>query len=203
MTEPCLSRLRSWPLLVVLVAEFRSSQAGKMPPYEIGRRASLIQFFTRNASRAHSWRSVVAWPFLVQSPRAICAALTMQRSLGGRPQRSDRSQSPQVNSDGRRSATTVLASLAKTSWIAVRMAVLLDKQDLSATRRPGVLIKIKSKRDPAHDIATQSFAGGRHPLIWINAARRQVTDISIQISLFRSMAKRRNRCPICIPAPGR
>ena len=52
-------------------------------PYEMGRRASPIQFFTRNGSRAHSWRSVVAWPFLVQSPRAICAALTMHRSLGG------------------------------------------------------------------------------------------------------------------------
>jgi hypothetical protein len=30
-------------------------------------------------------------PFLVQPPLAICAALTMQRSLGGRPHRSDRS----------------------------------------------------------------------------------------------------------------
>ena len=130
----------------------------------------------RNESRAHSWRSVVAWHFLVHSPRAICAALTMQRSLGGRPQRSDRSQSPQVNSGGRRSATTVLANLAKTSWIAVRMAVLPDKQDLSATRRPGVLIKINSKRNPAPEIAMQSFAGGRRPLIWINAPGRQMTD---------------------------
>jgi hypothetical protein len=51
----------------------------------------------------------------------------MQRSLGGRPHRSDRSQSPQVNSGRRRSAATVLANLAKTSSIAVRMAVLLNK----------------------------------------------------------------------------
>jgi hypothetical protein len=70
----------------------------------------------------------VAWRFLVQSPLAMCAALTMQRSLGGRPHRSDRSQSPQVNSGGRRSATTVLANLAKSSWIVVHMAVLLDKR---------------------------------------------------------------------------
>lgn len=83
MTEPCLSRLRSWPLPVVLVAEFRLSQPGKTPPYEMGRRASPIHFFTRDGSRAHNWRSVVAWPFLVQSPLAICAAFTMQRSLGG------------------------------------------------------------------------------------------------------------------------
>jgi hypothetical protein len=88
MTEPCLSRLRSWPLPVVLVAESRLSQPGKTPPYEMGRRASPIHFsqdsfFTRNGSHAHSWRSVVAWPFLVQSPLAICAAFTMQRSLGG------------------------------------------------------------------------------------------------------------------------
>jgi hypothetical protein len=51
----------------------------------------------------------------------------MQWSLGGRPHRSDRSQSPQVNS-GRRSAATVLANLAKTYRIAVRMAVLLHSQ---------------------------------------------------------------------------
>jgi len=86
---------------------------------------SFIEWTVRSAQ---SWRSVVAWPFLVQSPLAICAALTMQRSLGGRPHRSDRSQSPQVNSRGCRSATTALANLAKTSWIAIRMAVLLDNQ---------------------------------------------------------------------------
>jgi hypothetical protein len=54
----------------------------------------------------------------------------MQRSLGGKPHRSDRSQSPQVNSGGRRSAATAFANLAKTSWIAVRMAVLLDEQSI-------------------------------------------------------------------------
>jgi hypothetical protein len=49
----------------------------------------------------------------------------MQRSLGGKPHRSDRSQSP---SGGHRSATTLLANLAKTSWIVARTAVLLDKR---------------------------------------------------------------------------
>lgn len=63
-----------------------------------------------------------------------CAALTMQRSLGGRPQRSDRSQSPQVKSGRRRSAATVLANLAKTPWIALRMAILLPSLFIGRTR---------------------------------------------------------------------
>jgi hypothetical protein len=52
----------------------------------------------------------------------------MQWSLGGRPHRSDRSQSAHVKSGRRRSAATVLANLAKTPWNAVRMAVLLRGQ---------------------------------------------------------------------------
>src|SRR5580692_847354 len=107
----------------------------------------------------------------------------MQRSLGGRPQRSDRSQSPQVNSGGRRSAATVFANLAKTSRIAVRMAVLLRKRFVGQ-RSPGVLININSAHNPAHEIATQPFAGGSRPLMWINAPRRQIADLLPQISLF-------------------
>src|SRR4029077_383604 len=76
-------------------------------------------------SRIHHWPSRLTRRFLSQSPRAICAALTMQRSLGGRPQRSDRSQSPQVKWGRRRSAATALAKPAKMSWIALLMAVLL------------------------------------------------------------------------------
>jgi hypothetical protein len=39
----------------------------------------------------------------------------MQVSLGGRPHRSDRSQSPQVKSDTRRIVAILLATLAKMS----------------------------------------------------------------------------------------
>jgi hypothetical protein len=49
----------------------------------------------------------------IQSPRAICSARTMQVSLGGRPHRSDRSQSPQVKPDWRRLGAILLATLAK------------------------------------------------------------------------------------------
>jgi hypothetical protein len=48
--------------------------------------------------------------------------------------------------------------------------------DLSATTSPGVLININSARNPAHENATQPFAGGGRPLMWINAPRRQVAD---------------------------
>jgi hypothetical protein len=69
---------------------------------------------TAAACPVHHWLSVLAYRFIFQSPRAICAARTMQRSLGGRLHRFDRSQSPQTKSDRRRSAATALANLAKT-----------------------------------------------------------------------------------------
>jgi hypothetical protein len=52
-------------------------------------------------------------PSYFQSPRAICSARTMQVSLGGRPHRSDRSQSPRVKSATRRIVAILLATLAK------------------------------------------------------------------------------------------
>ena len=45
-----------------------------------------------------------------QSPRSSCAARATQLSLGSRPQRADRSQSPQVNSRIRRRVSTTFAS---------------------------------------------------------------------------------------------
>ena len=58
-------------------------------------------------------RSALVRRLTFQSPRAICSARTMQVSLGGRPHRSDRSQSPQVKSDTRRIVAILLATLAK------------------------------------------------------------------------------------------
>ena len=52
----------------------------------------------------------------LQSRQATCSARTMQVLLGGRPQRFDRSQSPQVKSDTGRHATS-FASLAKKLWV--------------------------------------------------------------------------------------
>jgi hypothetical protein len=75
--------------------------------------------FARQSRPAHQRLSALARRLNFQSPRAICAALTMQRSLGGNPHRADRSQSSQIKLDRRRSAAIVLASLLKTPWTAL------------------------------------------------------------------------------------
>src|SRR6266540_76597 len=58
-------------------------------------------------------RRALARLLTFQSPRAICSARTMQVSLGARPHRSDRSQSPQLKADTRRIVAILLAILAK------------------------------------------------------------------------------------------
>jgi hypothetical protein len=64
--------------------------------------------------------SALACLLAFQSPRAICSARKMQLSLGGRPHRSERSQSPQVKSDMR----PIPASRAEIA-AAMRRAVLV------------------------------------------------------------------------------
>src|SRR6266508_907347 len=50
--------------------------------------------------------------------RAICAAITMQLSLGGRPHRSHRSHSPQTKAGRGRGFGMKLASLVNIAWTA-------------------------------------------------------------------------------------
>ena len=59
------------------------------------------------------WSRTLALLLSFQSPRAICSARAMQVSLGGRPHRSDRSQSPQVKSASRRIAPILLETSVK------------------------------------------------------------------------------------------
>ena len=71
-----------------------------------------------------------------QSSRAICAALAMQTSLGGRPHRSDRSQSAQLKSGRRSSATIVCANLAKMPSLRLASRMASSFVPISARRRP-------------------------------------------------------------------
>jgi hypothetical protein len=68
------------------------------------------------SGRLHHPITIFARRLAFQSPRAIWSARTMQVLLGGKPQRFDRSQSPQVKSQLDRSATS-FAKLAKRAWI--------------------------------------------------------------------------------------
>jgi hypothetical protein len=103
-------------------------------------------------------RRALARLLAFQSPRAICSARMMQVSLGGKPQRSERSQSPQVNSEVRRIAaiwhenapamlrkalvTDIGSSLAKegpppTKNYRPRHALYLDPDQIGEDRDPG------------------------------------------------------------------
>jgi hypothetical protein len=74
--------------------------------------------YTHNAVRRKALARLLAF----QSSRAICAARMMQVSLGAKPQRSERSQSPQVNSDVRR----IAAIWRETAPAMLRKALVTD-----------------------------------------------------------------------------
>jgi hypothetical protein len=87
--------------------------------------APLYSTYTTVTLRSSALARLLAF----QSPRAICSARMTQVSLGGRPHRSERSQSPQVKSDVR----TIPASRAETA-AAMRRAVLVTDMASSYAR---------------------------------------------------------------------
>jgi hypothetical protein len=62
----------------------------------------------------------------------------MQVSLGGRPHRSDRSQSPQVKSDSRRIVAILLKMLAKTPRIALVARISSSYKKIICPQQPGM-----------------------------------------------------------------
>jgi hypothetical protein len=65
------------------------------------------------------------------SPRAISSALKEQLSLDASPHRAQRSQSPQVNSTGRRKDVSVLASLSRKSRMTAAELIFYSLRSLS------------------------------------------------------------------------